>query len=103
MHGAVKTSPHRHTLTQALGVSPVVHPTLRIERLQQGDVFLLCSDGVHSVVDDRELLDIVVRAGADLQKACDVLIDLANARGGRDNSTIIILRCDSAGEAADHS
>ena len=93
-----KTSPHRHVLTQALGVSPVVQPTIRVEDLRKGDVFIICSDGVHGVVEPEEILNVVVREGSALQKACDALIDLANARGGRDNSTIIILRYENAAE-----
>jgi serine/threonine protein phosphatase PrpC len=96
-----KTSPHRHVLTQALGVSPVVQPTVRVEELRKGDVFIICSDGVHGVVEEEEILNVLVREGSALQKACDALIDLANARGGRDNSTVIILRYDNAGEKAD--
>jgi serine/threonine protein phosphatase PrpC len=98
----VKASPHRHILTQALGVSPVVQPTLRVEELRKGDIFIICSDGVHGVIEvEEEILNVLVREGSDLQKACDALVDLANARGGRDNSTVIILRYDNAGEKAD--
>src|SRR5439155_26188550 len=95
-----ETSPHRHILTQAVGIHPIVQPSIRLERSQPGDLFILCSDGVHGMVEEAELLSAVAREGSDLQQACDTLVDLANARGGRDNSTIIILRCDSAEEEA---
>lgn len=89
----VKTFPHRHVLTQALGVSPAVQPAVRVEKPQPGDIFLICSDGVHGIMEEKEILDIVAHDEADLQKACDTLVDLANDRGGWDNSTAILLHC----------
>jgi len=87
----VKTFPHRHVLTQAVGVSPLVQPSVRLERPQSGDIYLLCSDGIHGVVDDEDMLRIIQQTAPDLEKACDTLVNLANDRGGRDNSTIILL------------
>lgn len=99
----LKTSPHRHTLTQALGVSPIVQPAVRIEKPWQGDIFVICSDGVHGAVEEAEILNTVTQEGLDLQKACDTLVNLANERGGRDNSTIIILRYDNEGVEGDRT
>jgi protein phosphatase len=87
----LKTFPGRNVLTQAVGVSPLVQPVVRLERPQPGDLFLLCSDGVHGMVDEPDMLDIVLREQPDLQKACDTIVALANAHGGSDNSTVIIL------------
>jgi len=91
----VKTFPHRHVLTQAIGVSPTVQPTVRVEKPQHGDIFLICSDGIHGSMAEQEILDIIAQAETDLQKACDTLVDLANDRGGWDNSTAIILQCEN--------
>jgi protein phosphatase len=91
----VPTSPHRHVLTQAVGVESLVRPDLRLERPLAGDVFVLCSDGVHDAMRDDEMLGIV-QAAASPQLACERLIDLANERGGRDNSTVLIVRCRAA-------
>ncbi len=97
----VKTSPHRHILTQALGVSPVIHPTIRLERPECGDLFVICSDGVHGVVEDEEILRLVSRWGPDnLDEACEALVGLANARGGKDNSTVIVLHCGGKGKGS---
>jgi len=90
----VKTFPHRHVLTQAVGVSPLIQPTVRLERPQSGDIYLLCSDGIHGVIDDEDILRIIKETSPDLEKACDTLVNLANERGGRDNSTIIALSYD---------
>ena len=59
-------------------------------RLQAGDIVLMCSDGLSDLVNDQEILDIVTAQGENLHTAVDQLIDLANARGGHDNTTIII-------------
>jgi len=91
----VKTFPHRHVLTQAVGVSPSVQPAVRVEKPQQGDIFLISSDGVHGTIEEAEIRNIIAQQEADLQKACDVLVDLANDRGGWDNSTVILLQYDN--------
>jgi len=89
-----KTSPHRHVLIQALGIGPEIHPALRIEAAQPGDIFVLCSDGVHGVVEEPEILAAVMHAANDLRAVCDVLLNLANSRGGPDNCTVIVLQCE---------
>jgi hypothetical protein len=50
----------------------------------------MCSDGLSDLVNDQEILEIVTAQGENLHTAVDQLIDLANARGGHDNTTIII-------------
>lgn len=90
----LKTSPHRHVLTQAVGVQPIIQPGVRIEQPQTDDAFMLCSDGIHGVVEPDEMLDLLTQNRQDLQLVCDNLVDLANARGGHDNSTILIVCCE---------
>lgn len=87
-----KTSPHRHVLTQALGIGPEVRPAVRIETANPGDVFILCSDGVHGVIEAGEILEAVTHATTDLRTVCDTLLNLANNRGGPDNCTVIVLQ-----------
>lgn len=82
----------RHILARAVGVEPMVRPTIRIEKLQAGDLFVVCSDGVHGVLDAASILQMVTRDAQDLSQVCDVLIDYVNQQGGRDNSTVILLR-----------
>lgn len=81
--------PHRHVLTRALGVRPGVEPDLAELTPSPGDVFVLCSDGLTNHVEDEEIAKIVGDP-PDLQEACDRLVDLANGRGGEDNTTIIL-------------
>jgi protein phosphatase len=90
----MKASPHRHMLTQAVGINPMVQPALGTAQLQVGDLIVLCSDGLHGLVKAEEILQIATSHASDLQQACDVLVSLANDRGGTDNCTVIVLRCD---------
>ena len=83
--------PHRHVLTRALGVRPRTEPDLAEMTPQEGDVFILCSDGLTGHVDDGEIAE---RVGAqeDLQAAANDLVDAANAEGGQDNITVLLVR-----------
>jgi serine/threonine protein phosphatase PrpC len=83
--------PQRHILTAALGsgvdISPD-HPQSPVE-LEKGDVLVLCTDGLWSLLTESELQSAI---HGDLQKACKTLIDMARDRGGPDNITVQLLR-----------
>lgn len=81
----------RNVITRALGIGPSVDVDLRAERVEPGDVFLLCSDGLHGLVDDGEIARIIAD-NAVLTEACGKLIERANANGGRDNITAVLIR-----------
>jgi protein phosphatase len=78
-------------ITRALGIAPSVEVDLRAEPAQLGDVFLLCSDGLHGLVDDPEIARIVGE-NPSLAGACDELVECANKNGGRDNITAVLVR-----------
>lgn len=84
-------SPFRHTLTQAIGLDADLDPTLLSEELKSGDFLLLCSDGLYSLVDENDIVQIV-QSSASLQLACDALVDAANAAGGDDNIAVILVQ-----------
>ena len=88
---AAREHPHRHVLTRALGVRETVEPDLAEITPQEGDLFVLCSDGLTAHVENHEICK-VVSDPEDLQESCDELIDLANQRGGEDNITVVIAR-----------
>jgi protein phosphatase len=73
----------------------MLHPDLRLEDPRPGDVFLVCSDGVHDVVTAEEMLACVAQVREDLDAVCERLIRLANERGGKDNSTVLIVSCEA--------
>ena len=80
-----------NVLSQALGTAPTVEATWRIEPVAPGECFVLCTDGVHGLISDDEILEIIQRHADDYATACKSLITLANERGGRDNSTALVV------------
>jgi PPM family protein phosphatase len=84
--------PYRHVLTRALGSLPEVEVDLSDDlALEPGDALVLCSDGLVRHVGEDELADIVCAAHS-AQVAARALVDLANRRGGEDNTTVIVCR-----------
>jgi protein phosphatase len=83
-----RTSPHRNVITRAVGNRDYVEVDTFIMPVESGDRFLLCSDGLHTYIDAPELPTL---ARAELPDSTRRLIDLANARGGRDNITVILV------------
>jgi protein phosphatase len=86
--------PHRHVLTRALGVRASTAPDLAEMTPQTGDLFLLCSDGLTSLVSDEQIAARLSQA-EDLQAAATSLVEAANEAGGFDNSTVVLIRCES--------
>ena len=82
--------PQRSAITRALGTEPAVEVDVRTVAGEPGDVFLLCSDGLSSMVPDDEVVAAVEAAGRDPERAAEALVAAANARGGEDNITVVI-------------
>lgn len=87
-----QTHPERNRIERALGPREIVRPELRTEpiRLDEGDSFVLCTDGLSSLVHDEEIFSIVLNAPS--EQACKTLVELAKQRGGNDNITVAIAR-----------
>jgi protein phosphatase len=92
--------PDANRITRALGMSPEVEADVRLQPVQHvtGDAFVLCSDGLSDLVDDAEILQAV--EGVPAVQAVGKLVDLANARGGHDNVTVLVLRARSSATGA---
>ncbi len=93
-----KSHPGRSTLTRGLGKELIARVDRFSTRLEQHDVLVICSDGIHGsldLLDDREIATLCARSSAD--SACDALIDAANARGSPDNVTAAVARVIGAG------
>lgn len=90
---AARGHPHRHVLTRALGVRRAVEPDLAELTPAVNDSFVLCSDGLTGHVTDDEIAATVL-GSADLESACDRLVSTANARGGEDNITVLLVHCE---------
>jgi protein phosphatase len=88
--------PQRSIITRALGPEPAVEVDHMTTYARDGDVFLLCSDGLTSMVGD-DAIEQVLREAPDLRSAGQKLIDAANAAGGRDNITVVLFRVEEVG------
>ncbi len=88
----VYTHPQRNLIYRSLGAGhKSVDADVFHEKLQAGDTLLLCSDGLWEMVRHKNLLDVFQKEH-DPQRMCDMLIDLANANGGEDNITAIVVQ-----------
>ena len=83
-----KTHPKKNMLTKALGCTPYVEPDIRARNFEKGDVFILCSDGLTNMVEEKRIYELVKQ---DITTATNKLIEEANAAGGYDNITVIII------------
>ena len=80
-----------NVLTRALGIDPTVDVDVTEELLMDGDVFLVCSDGLFRELSNAQITGILGETD-DPQRAASRLVDLANQAGGGDNITVIVLR-----------
>ncbi len=94
---AAREHPHRHVITRALGVRPKVEPDLAEITPLEGDLFILCSDGLTNHLEDDEIRKLA-EADDSLEANCDRLVYLANQRGGRDNITVVLVRYEGLAE-----
>jgi protein phosphatase len=92
--------PQRSILTRALGVDAEAEPDPLTLDLQSGDRLLLCTDGLTGMVEEDRIRQLLEEE-PDPQRACDRLIDEANAEGGEDNITVIVLNFGEDEHAAD--
>ncbi|MBI3072418.1 MAG: serine/threonine-protein phosphatase [Deltaproteobacteria bacterium] len=87
----VEVFPYKNVIVRALGMRDEVDVAVAQHETKPGDIYLLCSDGLSGMVSDREITDTLSTA-SDLDKACAELIDRANAHGGVDNITAVLVR-----------
>jgi serine/threonine protein phosphatase PrpC len=82
--------PIRHVMTQAVGQG-IEDIFLKIEMVEKGDIFLLCSDGLHDMLSDVEIKNVLSKSYA-LKDKCNRLIAKALEMGGKDNVTVIVIQ-----------
>jgi PPM family protein phosphatase len=92
-----ETHPQRSVITRALGTDPDVDVDTFSVEVQPGDLFMLCSDGLTSMVDDEVILETVEKHRANLQDVPKALIRAANKGGGEDNITVIFFEIGEPG------
>lgn len=81
-----------HVITRALGMNPNIQAEIQKVDLKDGDVFVLCTDGLYSYHSEAELLANLNKHAEDLNKTCEVLKEWCYARGAKDHLTAVVLR-----------
>ena len=87
---SLKTHPMRHVLTMAIGVSPQIRIHTYALKPTNGTQLLLCSDGLHGVLEELAIAEILGSDG-DPKEKCKVLVEAAKKAGGPDNITTVLL------------
>ena len=82
-------APHRNVITRAVGSHEYVEVDTRVVETVPGDRFLLCTDGLHGYIESED--EVLRHLGLPIDESTRTLIDLANARGGKDNITAIVV------------
>jgi protein phosphatase len=90
--------PQKSIITRALGPEPDVQVDTHTHPARPGDVYLLCSDGLTSMLSEAEVGSIL-RTADSLQEAADALVRAANQSGGKDNITVVLFRLGEEGQA----
>jgi len=92
---AARSHPLKNVVTQALGGSTEPRVDILETEMEEGDLYLLCSDGLNSMLTDDEIATLL-RSGENLKDLARELVVAANRQGGNDNVTVVLLRCASA-------
>jgi len=96
-----ETHPQRSVITRALGTDPDVDVDTFTIAAHKGDLFLLCSDGLTTMVPNETILDLVERHRDDVEKALRALVSAANKGGGEDNITVVAFEIAAEGAVHD--
>lgn len=83
--------PLRNVITKAVGAKDKIELETSEHKLAAGDIILLCSDGLHAMITDDQILALLHPLPGSLEKTADVLIDAANEAGGKDNVSVVLL------------
>ena len=94
--------PQRSVITRAVGTDTDVDVDAFTVEAEEGDVFLLCSDGLSDMVADEEILELVDQHRDDLERAVKALVAAANRRGGEDNITAVTFRIAAQAAGDEH-
>jgi serine/threonine protein phosphatase PrpC len=87
-----RASSKKNVVTRALGVAPNVEVEVHEHEAEAGDLYLMCSDGLHDLVPDRDIENSMIELGPNLNELAAHLVSLANASGGKDNISVILTR-----------
>ena len=85
-------SKQKNIVTRALGIEAKVEAEIHEHQVQPGDIYLLCSDGLHDMVEGKDITAILQSPGGNLESAARRLIQMANDNGGKDNVSVILVK-----------
>jgi PPM family protein phosphatase len=86
----ISREPRKNLITRSIGTQPQVEADLQSGPAMEGDLFLLCSDGLTDVLADSRISRILLNGGSNAQGYCERLVSAANLGGGPDNITVVI-------------
>jgi len=84
--------PLRNVVTRALGGKPDLQVDMQVHKMQAGDVLLLCSDGLTTMLPDDEIHEVLEGSQGDIKRAAQELVTAANEKGGEDNITVVLIQ-----------
>lgn len=87
-----KKSMNKNLVTRALGIDPDVMIDIQEDIALPGDIYLLCSDGLNDMVEDKDIYLTIRKYSDNLDKAVESLVEQANENGGRDNISVILVK-----------
>jgi len=88
----IERHPLKNVITKAIGAKEDIDINVVEHKLKPGEVALICSDGLHSMISDEQILAAVTPFPPSLEEAAAKLIDAANAAGGKDNVSVVLIR-----------
>ncbi len=85
----ISRNPRKNLITRSIGTQPQVEADIQTGVVYEGDLFLLCSDGLTDVLSDTQISRILLNGSTDPQELSDLLVAAANSGGGPDNVTVV--------------
>jgi len=87
-----RSHPLRNVVTRALGGRADLLVDIQAVKMKSGEILLLCSDGLTTMITDEGIAAVLERSGGDIARAADELVNEANERGGEDNITVVLMK-----------
>ena len=87
-----RSSNNRNLVTRAVGIDPDVETEIHTYDVQEGDIFVLCSDGLNDMIEDEEIQMTLIALRSNLELTAQQLVQAANDAGGRDNISVMLVR-----------
>lgn len=95
-------APNKNLITRALGVAPQIDVETNDFQIEEGDLYLLCSDGLSDMLSTEQLVKMMHMHQTEVDKLGELLVQAANDNGGRDNISVIIARITTTGAPIRH-